>query len=201
MKTTTQNYTKQLLFMKKINASLPLLFICAVLLLSCKKDPKANAPQAPNESELITTMKLILTEQGSGTVSTFVFENIDGPGGAAPTQDVLILNKNKTYSGQVILLDQTKTPIDSISNDVFDERDDHQFFYTVVDANLTVAYTDFDKNGVPVGLQPSFITGNTSTGTLKVVLKHQPDVKPTSGLGNSTKGETDIEVTFNVLIN
>ena len=104
--------------------------------------------------------------------------------------------------GQVVLLDESKSPVDSISNEVKEEGDAHQFFYTVVNSTLTHSYaaTDLDSHGVPIGLAPNFTTGATSTGSLTVVLKHQPGLKPTSGNGDSSKGETDIEVIFNVMV-
>jgi hypothetical protein len=189
--------------MKKLASHFITFSVLVVLLFSCNKknDPKPEDPQDPNETELITTVKLILTEQSSGNVSVFKFTDLDGPGAASPTKDNIVLEANKTYHGQIILLDQTKSPVDSVSNEVYDERDDHQFFFIVTSANLTVNYTDYDTHGVPVGLRPDFLTGNVSTGKLKLILKHQPGMKPTSGMGDISKGETDVEVVFNVTIN
>ncbi len=189
--------------MKKIIKNLVLVVVVTAVLFSCKKkdDPKPEKPQDPNEGELVTTVKLILTEQVSGDVLVFKFVDTDGPGGNSPVKDNIVLDANKTYSGRIVLLDETKSPVDSISNEVYKERDEHQFFFTVTSANLVVSYTDYDTHGVPVGLLPNLVTGNASTGTLKLVLKHQPSIKPTSGMGDSTKGETDVEVTFNVTLN
>ncbi len=189
--------------MKKLTFNTIVICVLSLLLFSCKKknDPVPEAPLNPNETELITTMTIIFTEQVSGNVSTFSFRDTDGPGGNAPTKDAILLDASKTYNGRIILLDETKSPKDSISNEVEEEKDEHQFFFTVTSANLTSSYTDFDNNGVPVGLYPNFVTGTASTGQLKVVLKHQPEIKPTSGNGNASIGETDIEVVFDVTIN
>lgn len=174
------------------------------VLFSCKRkdDPKPSLPENPNEEELITTLKLLLTEGGSGTVYSFVFKDVDGAGGNAPIIDNIVLPANKSFTGEIILLDESKSPVDSISNEVKEEGDEHQFFYTIANANLSHSYApgDADGNSVPIGLSPNFTTGSTSTGTLTVVLKHQPEVKPTSGNGDISKGETDIEVVFNVTI-
>lgn len=188
--------------MKKLTFNAIIICSLALLIFSCKKknDPIPKAPQNPNEAELITTLKIIFTEQISGNVSAFSFRDIDGPGGNAPTKDIIQLDASKTYSGRIILLDETKSPVDSISNEVEEEKDDHQFFFTVTSANLTSSYTDYDTHGVPLGLYPNFVTGSASTGKLKVVLKHQPDIKPNSGNGNASIGETDIEVEFDVTI-
>ncbi len=180
-----------------------MVLLVMLLAFSCKKkdDPKPSNPPNTNEEELITTLKIMFTEEGTGTVSVFQFADLDGSGGNAPTQDQIVLNAGKTYHGRIILLDQTKSPVDSISNEVEEEKNAHQFFYTTTGDNLSVSYTDFDDHGVPVGLFPDFVTGVAGSGTLKVVLKHQPDLKPTSGMGNSSIGETDVEVIFNVTIN
>lgn len=188
--------------MKNILKLLSVAVIFTIVALSCKKkdDPKPSNPHNTNEEELITTLKLILTEDGTSNVSTFQFVDLDGAGGNAPTVDQIVLEAGKTYHGRIILLDQTKSPEDSISNEVGEEADAHQFFYTVSSANLTVSYTDFDTHGVPLGLYPDLVTGTAGTGTLKITLKHQPDQKPTSGTGDSSIGETDVEVTFDVTI-
>jgi hypothetical protein len=190
--------------MKKIIMySVASLFVITVL-FSCRKkdDPKPFNPPNLNEEELITTMKLILTEDGSGAVYSFIFKDIDGEGGNAPTIDNIVLPANKSFTGEIVLLDESKTPADSISNEVKEEGDEHQFFFTVANANLVHSYAvgDFDSHGVPIGLNPKFTTGVASTGTLKVILKHQPELKPKSGSGDSSKGETDIEVIFNVTV-
>jgi len=189
--------------MKKITIYI-IVCLSFVVISSCKKkdDPKPFNPPNINEEELITTLKLILTEGGSGTVYTFVFKDVDGAGGNAPTIDDIVLPSNKSFTGQIILLDESKSPADSISNEVAEEGGVHQFFYTVANANLIHSYaaSDIDAYGVPIGLAPNFTTGATSTGSLTVVLKHQPGLKPTSGNGDSSKGETDIEVIFNVMV-
>src|SRR5688572_22097059 len=124
--------------MKKLMKHLVLVLSFSSIILSCRKkdDPIPSNPQNPNEEELITTLKLILTEDGTGTVYTFVFKDLDGDGGNSPVKDNIVLPANKTYAGQVVLLDETKNPVDSISNEVLEEGDEHQFFYTITSVNL-----------------------------------------------------------------
>jgi len=173
--------------------------------LSCKRDRSdVTKPPNGNEQELITTVKVILTNTAnSSDVREVMFRDIDGPGGNVPVVGSLSLPAGTIYTGEIILLDETKTPVDSISNDVYDERNDHQFFYIVSGADLSISYQsgDVDDFAVPIGLKPLFSVGNTTgSGTLTVILKHQPGVKPTSGTGDFTKGDTDVEVTFDVSI-
>ena len=64
--------------------------------------------------------------------------------------------------------------------------------------NLTVTRTDTDNNKtpLPVGLTDSFVTGAASTGYLRVVLRHQPNVKD----GTYGVGSTDFDAGFAVTI-
>ena len=64
--------------------------------------------------------------------------------------------------------------------------------------NLTVNITDQDTNPqkYPIGLQSNYITGAASTGWVRVLLRHQPNVKN----GTFAPGSTDSDVGFNVTI-
>ena len=64
--------------------------------------------------------------------------------------------------------------------------------------NLTVNRTDLDTNTtpLPVGLTDQFMTGAASTGYLRVVLRHQPNVKN----GTFAPGSTDFDAGFAVKI-
>ena len=64
--------------------------------------------------------------------------------------------------------------------------------------NLTVTRTDLDTNSpaLPVGLTDRFVTGAASTGYLRVVLRHQPNVKD----GSYAPGSTDFDAGFKVAV-
>jgi hypothetical protein len=64
--------------------------------------------------------------------------------------------------------------------------------------NLTINITDHDTNpqAYPIGLQSNFVTGAASNGWLRLVLRHQPNVKN----GTYTPGSTDLDVGFTVKI-
>lgn len=64
--------------------------------------------------------------------------------------------------------------------------------------NLTVTTTDADTNSppLPLGFQTKFATGAAGTGYLRVVLRHQPNVKD----GTFAPGSTDLDVGFAVSI-
>lgn len=173
---------------------------------SCKKKKEeVVAPVNPNETELITTVKLIVyPTSNTSDVSTFSFRDLDGDGGKAPTIDTIRLLANTEYHMQVLVLDETKNPVDTTSKEIQSEKNVHEFFYTKIGTyELTTTYLDFDDYNVPLGLNMKVNTGATfteKTNKLKVVLKHQPGLKPKTGQGNSSLGETDIDIDFPILI-
>jgi hypothetical protein len=64
--------------------------------------------------------------------------------------------------------------------------------------NLVVSRTDHDTNNppLPVGLTDNFVAGAASTGWLRVVLRHQPNVKN----GTYDPGSSDLDVNYQVTI-
>ncbi len=68
----------------------------------------------------------------------------------------------------------------------------------VTSLNLTVTITDHDSNKtpLPVGLESQFKTSAASTGWLRIVLRHQPNLKD----GTYSPGSTDMDAGFNVTI-
>lgn len=158
-------------------------------LTACKKDPHDH-----NEQEQIT--RLILQFQhttNSADVRTAAFSDLDGEGGNAPTIDTIRLADSSTYRCQLVLINDLKTPIDTISTEVLAEGDEHQFFFTTTGVSLSTAYDDQDSNGDPIGLRTLLTTGAAGTGTYRVVLKHQPEGTKD---GNVATGETDVELVF-----
>ena len=175
----------------------------SLVVVSCKKDEvKPAEPTPPNENELITTLELKFSGKGViGNDTTFVvtFNDPDGDGGNAPTQETIHLLKNSTYKVEVTLLDKSKTPADTISNEVLEEANDHLFFYSSNPTSLVnVKIEDKDSNGKNLGLKSTWKTSKDSNkGKVKVKLMHQPGVKD----GTSATGDTDVEVDFQVNVN
>jgi len=167
---------------------------------SCSDD---DAPIPPNQEELITTLQLVLTPT-TGSPVTFTFQDLDGDGGNPPVITNGTLAANTNYSGAITVSDESQTPAEDITPEVSAEDEDHQFFFAVSSANLTVVYNDQDANGNPLGLDTTWDTGDASTGNLTITLRHEPN-KSGAGVsaGDITNagGETDIEVNFDVTIN
>lgn len=166
------------------------LSIVVIMLASC--DP--TNPNNPNDQEVITSVRFSAIN-GTDTLS-FAYSDPDGDGGAAPTIDTIVLGASKTYQVSLDVLDETKSPVDTITGEIFAEAEDHQFFYTITGANFTNTYNDWDANSLPIGVTVIWTTTTISNGNLLLTLKHQPGIKD----GLITTGETDIEITFPVRI-
>lgn len=172
---------------------------CAATFVSCEKDD----PEIPNEEELITTLKYTLTPASGGNAVVLEFKDLDGDGGSAPVITTDDLQANTTYTGVLDLLNETETPAESITEEIEEESLDHQFFFSSTKGDLTVAYDDQDDAGNPLGLKTTINSGSAGNGTLTITLRHEPD-KNASGVssGNiqNAGGETDIEVTFDIIV-
>jgi hypothetical protein len=158
---------------------------------------------------------------GGGDVVVAAFDDADGDGGEAPVIDAIMLATGVTYDLTVRLQNKLEAPPEEITDEVRDESDEHQLFFTgtavsgpassSAGAPLAHAYADSDANGYPVGLT-STIIATTGTGELVVTLRHMPPVNELatkvaalatqvrdSGI-ESLPGSTDVQVTFAVTV-
>jgi hypothetical protein len=171
--------------------------LLSIAMIGCSDDD--TAPEVINDEELITTVILTLTqESGDQVVLTTV--DLDGDGPDEPVTTVVgNFSQNTQYQGAVQFLNETEDPAEDITEEVIEEADEHQVFYTVSEGlNITTTYVDFDDNDNPLGVQITLSTGAASEGSLTVTLRHEP-VKPNDGL-DSAGGETDITTSFDVTI-
>jgi hypothetical protein len=178
--------------LKNILSALAVLILIALALHSCK--PKE--PGCDNcENELITTLDIVLTDSSTGSVSHFIFRDLDGTGTNAPVQfDTIHLLANHTYTASFLILDESKTPADTISNEVAEEANEHAFFFHPNGVSVSVVYLDFDTHTppLPLGLNTKWYTGAVANGIFRIVLRHQPEGKD----GTETPGDTDMDISF-----
>jgi hypothetical protein len=181
--------------MRKKNMYLALAFMLMLSVVGCKKDPVD-----PNESELITTVKVVLTERVSGTQSIYQFRDLDGDGGAAPSKfDEIVLERGKVYGCNLQLLNESVTPADDITLEVFEEGTDHQIYLTPSNALAVVSNYSLDKKGLPLGITSTWTAAAAAgTGIMNVTLKHKPGVKAAGD--PVSKGETDIAIDFKLSV-
>ncbi|MBL7981207.1 MAG: type 1 periplasmic binding fold superfamily protein [Flavobacteriales bacterium] len=175
------------------------------LLMACKKDETSSpTPTPPNEEELITTLILTFTDQETPTeIFELRFTDLDGDGGNAPVITGDTLPANRAYNLSLRVLNESGSTPEEITNEIEEEGTAHQFFFQPVATTLLVTYADADANGQPIGLANLATTAAPGEGTITVTLRHEPN-KTAAGVINgditNAGGETDIEVTFPVIV-
>lgn len=175
--------------------------IAALFITGCKKDDDdIEEPTNTNTSEVMTTLKLTFVDSAGAAPNVIAqYRDPDGDGGNSPVQfDEIRLLANRTYFATVVIQDETKSPVVTISDEVIEESNDHLFFYTPTNVNATVTITDQDSNTppLPLGINTKWRTQAASSGTVRVVLRHQPGEKD----GTYAPGETDIDLTFQAVV-
>ncbi len=168
------------------------------LLVACNKEEQSVAPTIDNEA--LTTATLQLTNKAnSADVVTATVDNLT----TTPdfSKATLNLSPNTSYSGVVLLSDKTQTPATDVTAEIKDRQNIHLFVYTPTPSSLlTVTITDKDTNPAPgpypTGLTYDLTTKAAGTGTLNVVLRHQPNTKN----GTAAPGSSDLDTTFPVVI-
>lgn len=172
------------------------LLFTAIAFVQCKDSGDDVVPD--DENELITSVTLNFKEAGTGTVSSFSYKDADGDGGNAATRfDTVSLKANTEYTLTVEFLDESKSPVEDITEEVQEESDEHLLIYTASpDALLTYTYGDKDANNYPIGLTGTAKAGAAGMGKLKVQLRHQQGQKN----GTPTPGSDDVNLDFNLKI-
>ncbi|PCJ67771.1 MAG: hypothetical protein COA58_01145 [Bacteroidetes bacterium] len=162
----------------------------ASLFSSC--DDQVTDPPNPNEEELITSVELTFTDTSSKEQFIFKFADTDGDGGNAPIQtDTIHLTANTFYTLNIRFLDESSTTTEDITEEVKEEANEHLICYTL-SGSSQFEITDKDDNGLNLGLAATVQTKDIETSTFTISLKHQPEIKD----GSCDKGETDVEVSF-----
>ena len=191
-----------------------------ILLSSCSSDddPKTEV-EIPEE--VITDVEVLLTS-ASGDV-TLAYDDEDGIGlgdAGAYIGDTELL-ANTIYTGAFEISnalakeegeeedhsddDDGHEHGEDITEEIEELKEEHQFFFEASEGlNLTVTYDDVDDNGYPVGLEYTLETGEASSGTLTIILRHEPN-KAGEGVSdgditNENEGATDFLLEFPIEI-
>jgi hypothetical protein len=115
-------------------------------------------------------------------------------------------------------LAESTDPAYNITDEVEEEGIEHQFYFgwtgnvfsnptgngNIDNKDDAVNYTggsnSKDANNRPLGLTTSWTSAvNVTSGTFRVLLKHQPDLK--SDTSDSNTGETDLDISFTINVN
>ena len=185
--------------------------ILAMGFASCESDD----PEEENDGEVITDVTLNFQELNAsgapiGLVTSFKASDPEGiEVGSSPTIQNVTLTKGKTYRMTIVVSNEIEK--EDITKEILEEADEHQFFFlgTAVTGNIiTVTYND--PSGKLIGLQNRAVVSSspgTNNAQLRVVLRHDLD-KNFPGATNpnfanfvQAGGETDLDITFPVIIN
>lgn len=188
-----------------------LVFFAMSIFTQCEvEDPvKEDTP------ELITRATLTFTpETGDAIVVTAT--DPDGEGVKDISTDKPIeLNAGVRYSLDIQLVNELVDPTSpdyDIGAEVEEQGGEHLFFFgwtgnvfdepdgdgNIDDREDPVNYQDHDVNALPVGIHTTWTAGAASSGTFRLLLKHQPGLKSASS--GSTEGETDLDVVFDIIV-
>jgi hypothetical protein len=184
------------------------LIVIPIFIQSCSDN---DVPKAENEEEIITDVTLTFQPMTGDSAVLATASDPDGEGPADLIIDSNItLAANTTYTLMISLTNSVEG--ESITEEIEEEADEHLFLFgwtnevfsnPAGDGNIDnrgdlINYSDSDDNGLPVGLETGWTTGNEGSGTFRVVLKHQPNIKsPTSSISD---GSSDLDLTWNILI-
>lgn len=191
-----------------------ILLALAISVTNCSDDD--DVPPEEEELEVITDVALVFTNDANPMdVVRATAEDPDGIG-AMPLEvqtEPIVLSANTSYTLTYEIFNNLETPGEDIGEEILDEDDEHQFFFSfTADAFTSPAgngnidnaadplnYDDMDDNNNPVGLSTSWATGSGVTGgTFTVRLQHQPDIK--TGDTGANDGDSDLDLTFNLEI-
>jgi hypothetical protein len=198
--------------------SIPLAAAFSCLISGCD----STDPEKEDTPELITKATLNFMPEGGGTVVVATATDPDGEG----VQDIVVdgpvdLSAGTTYVMSITLINELAEPSDpehDITGEVEEEGDEHMFFFSwtnnvfsdptgngnIDNRNDPVNYsggsTSMDVNNRPLGLITTWTaSASSATGSFRVVLKHQPELK--SDISDSNTGETDLDITFTINVN
>lgn len=135
---------------------------------------------------------------GEEEIDTVTFTFANGPtatwelNGSTPE---IVLNANTTYATVTVEFSNAANNED-ITAEILEEAEDHLVCYSSSINDLTVSLNDKDANDLGLGLNTSWETADTTSGTVTVELRHQPAVKD----GTCAPGDSDVEVVLDLII-
>lgn len=161
-------------------------------------------PVVPNEA-LTKVVLTFVNDADQSDVQTSYWKQLN-PLISPTVVGTIQLKPNSTYTGSIQLFNVNT----DVTGEIRDEENYHHFFYQPLPINnisnvvipgaaitsdfpleLNIAITDTDANTppLPVGLKMKATTGSNSNGSIRVVLRHQPEGKD----GSFAPGNSDFD--------
>lgn len=194
-----------------------LLRLCIALIVSVTFSAcEVDDPEKEEVPELITTVRLTFVPDVGGKTVVATASDPDGEGVADMQIDEPIkLLSGTSYTLSIVLINGLADPTQpeyDVTEEVSEEADEHMFFFgwtvdlfanppgsgNANDPSGIVTYLDEDANGLPLGIETQWTTSAPAIGEFRIILKHQPDLK--SAQSDASTGETDVDITFPVVI-
>ncbi len=177
--------------------------LATTIFSSCKKHDDAT----PVEQELITTIKLTLTNASNASdIHTYTYKVENGFNNSTPgtvIADTLQLTANTAYNTSVQVLNEKASPVENTTDEILEEQTMHLFLYNSVPpagaGSVAFSNGNKDTNGNPFNLTGTLTGGTAGNGTLKLYLMHEPTNK-NGTTPDESGGETDVASTFPVHI-
>ncbi len=178
------------------NALIALAILAASALVGgCSES--AHGPDDHGDHDVITTVTFTLKPTNvAGDSLVYVWEDIDGVGGNNPNRiDTMRLAAGVLYACTVKLENRSVNPVKDVSAEIAEDKDEHQFLYTISDWQGAITVLDRDSRDLPVGLVfnlQSTITADAVPGTFGMRLFHYDNA--TDKVAGVPGDETDISI-------
>ncbi|MEM8847819.1 MAG: GTP cyclohydrolase [Bacteroidota bacterium] len=205
---------------KFMNYRLLALLFASLTMVACSDDD--DAPEEEDELEVITNVTLVFTNDANPMdVITATAVDPDGEGiTPLQVQGGITLAADTQYTLTFEILNALDPDdVEDIGEEILDEDDEHQFFFSFTDgafdspmgsgnispATGAINYNDQDDNGNPVGLSTTWTTpaSGTTMGTFVARLQHQPPVNDNpvkTSTSTSEDGDPDFNLSFDLTI-
>jgi hypothetical protein len=184
--------------MRKIRLfMIPVLFVALFTACSDNDDP---APVNPEE--LITNVNVIFTNAADAT-DIVTLSAVSADGIVAPTLVVSgPFTSGAVYNATVTITDNINN--ENILEEIVEEKDEHFFVYDQSGVAFTMMRAATDEvrtDGESLGLNTTWTAGPAASGTITVLLIHEPTtVSDDGGFGSASGGEFDINNSWSVTI-
>jgi len=190
---------------KYISMGHPLLFalvlISMITITGCNKNVQTVTPALPG-NEFLTTVELQLVNTSNPSDAPLAISTQISPSTGLYQADsvysnlaLLSLKANSTYNGRVIILDETQTPFDTVSNEILARENYHLFFFQpspIDTANVIITGT---TTNIPITYWNTTNNIGASDTTAGGVSDNEILITPTSpGIPlNLTVSRTDLD--------